>query len=197
MKAFAGKLAIPPCLLSRRKEFRYAIENPEKKFAFPLGPYDLFIRIFRKKKTMQQKLKEENQSLKKELLEIKKALSEMQKQQQEKERLLEHIVESDKVELPSRKVGPLSAELKRSVSVNIAPGKKLKTSRKKKMKSNEIESKEQRERDINSKVKELRAAVDKAEKRVSLAPDHKELALAKVDNVMEAIHKKFFDPDFG
>eukprot|EP00493_Phyllostaurus_siculus_P021455 UN21782 len=57
------------------------------------------------------------------------------------------------------------------------------------MKSNEIESKEQRERDINSKVKELRDAVDKAEKRVSLAPDHKELALAKLDKAMEAIHK--------
>ena len=145
---------------------------------------------------MQQKLKDENQILKKELLEIKKTLSGMENQQ-EKERLLEHIVESDKVELPSRKIGPLSAELKRSASVNIAPGKKLKTGRKKKMKSNEIKSKEQRERDINSKVKELRAAVDKAEKRVSLAPDHKELALAKLDKAMEAIHKKFFDPEFG
>ena len=65
------------------------------------------------------------------------------------------------------------------------------------MKSNEIESKEQRERDINSKVKELRAAVDKTEKRVSLTPDHKELALAKLDKAIGAIHKKFFDPEFG
>ena len=45
---------------------------------------------------MQQKSKNENQNLKKKLLEIKKVLSEMQRQQ-EKERLLEHIVERDQL----------------------------------------------------------------------------------------------------
>ena len=45
---------------------------------------------------MQQKLKNENQNLKKKFLEIKKVLSEMQRQQ-EKERLLEHIVERDQL----------------------------------------------------------------------------------------------------
>ena len=92
----AGILAIPPCLINRRPEFSKAIEQPNKKVTFPLGPYDLFIQVYRVKKPALQKMKDENLSLKKEVEKMKRTLADMRKQQQEKERLLDHILDNDR-----------------------------------------------------------------------------------------------------
>ena len=78
----------------------------------------------------------------------------------------------------------MNAQLKRTASVNIAPEKKQKILRKEEKKRAKTDDATQRQDKIDPMVASLRAAIENAEKRVSLGPQMNEMALAKLEKTL-------------
>ena len=116
--------------------------------------------------------------------------------------LMEKSIVEAPMPSPGRESGVLNAELKRAASANIAPEKKQKILRKNEKKRAETEDAARRQDEIDPMVASLRAAIENAEKRVSLRPQMNELAIAKLEKtLMEnfgyAKRSSFEDIDMG
>ena len=125
-----AKLAITKEMVARRIEFQEALKSPQRKVKFPIGPYDLFIQLFREIKPTNN-LKKENKKLAQELERLKALNRKLIKDQQEKETLLNHVLESDLRETDVKMKGPqMPSSRKRAPSPDMMKKKRRETMKK-------------------------------------------------------------------
>ena len=89
-----GRLSIPPEMVSKKKAFQDAVNNPGKKYKLSVGPYDVVIALYKEFETREMKLKNENDDLRKRVADLERALGALQKEKNESNALLAHVLDS-------------------------------------------------------------------------------------------------------